>query len=181
MGKVKQMMLKNRESEMSLRDQLRLQVYDLKLKGIEKDLEAADAAFKSALIKGAMDIGSAGINFVGGMKQMGMAAKGLAEGADATTASLKASSAQGLGMMYSGAAQGASGSGGIASAIYDKEAATKRAEGDKLRAMADNVSQLMNQANDRVGLAREVLLDVINTQKSANEALSQALNKRLSV
>lgn len=84
-------------------------------------------------------------------------------------------------MKYSGAAQGASGSGAIAAAFYDKEAATKRAEGDKLRAMAENVSQLMNQANERVGLAREVLLDVINTQKSANEALSQALNKRLSV
>ena len=187
MAKVKLLMLKNRESELSLRDQMRVQVYDLKLQGIEKDKEAANAAFKSALINGAMGMASAGINLYGGTKQMSLAtkallpAKGLEKGAEATTASLKASYAQGVGMKFSGAAQGASSSGAMAASFADKEVAEKRAEGDKLRAMADSVSQLMNQASDRAAIAREVMMDIISTQKSANEAITQALNKRLAV
>ena len=187
MAKVKLLMLKNRESELSLRDQMRVQVYDLKLQGIEKDKEAANAAFKSALINGVMGMASAGINLYGGTKQMSLAtkallpAKGLEKGAEATTASLKASYAQGVGMKFSGAAQGASSSGAMAASFADKEVAEKRAEGDKLRAMADSVSQLMNQASDRAAIAREVMMDIISTQKSANEAITQALNKRLAV
>jgi hypothetical protein len=63
----------------------------------------------------------------------------------------------------------------------DKKAADARAEADTLRAMADKLSNQLSQTGERFALAREVLLDVLQTEKGIAEATFQAINKRLSV
>ena len=183
MRMLKELMLKNRTSELSLRDQQILQIYDLKLQAIEKDKEAAQAAFVSAIIKGSFEIGSGAVNFAGGVKQGKMAADSMkAKAADKSyDVTPDSNAAQAVGNKTQGMASGMSGIGNIAAAYFDKKAANARAEADTLRAMADKLSNQLAQTGERYALAREVLLDTIQTEKGIMEATYQAINKRLSV
>jgi hypothetical protein len=182
MAQVKMMALKNREDEMSVRDKLRLAALDLKFQAIEKDKEAAKTALKSALVKGVFEGVSAGITVVGGIKQIGAASRGLKAGTESPiTQQLEGSLAQGFGSRYSGSAQAVSAGGTIATGFLDKEVADRRAEAEKLRATADNINQLSSQAGDRMSLNRDLILDTNSAEKSANDAVTQAANKRFSV
>jgi hypothetical protein len=102
-------------------------------------------------------------------------------GEDDVGRSLAASAAQAAGNRTQGYAAGLSGTGNVAAAFYDKKAADARAEADTLRAMADKISNQLSQTGERFALAREVLLDALQTEKSIMEASYQAINKRLSV
>jgi hypothetical protein len=110
-----------------------------------------------------------------------MAAKGLSAGADSKTAALDGAYAQGVGMKYQGAATGISAMGTVATGFIDKEVADQRAEAEKLRAASENANQLLSQSNDRVNLNRELMLDTNSAEKAANDAATQAANKRFSV
>lgn len=170
MRMLKELMIKNRMGELSLRDQQIVQIYELKLKAIEKDKEAADAAFTAAMIRGAAGLASAGINLGGGIMQGKAVFKGVS-----------AEGSQSIGLKTQGMSAGATATGDIAAAFWDKKAATLRAEGDALRAQADKISAQLSQTGERFALYREVFLDVQSTEKSILDATYQALNKRLSV
>jgi hypothetical protein len=170
MRMLKEIMLKNRASELELRDQQILQVYDLKLQAIEKDKEAAQAAFVASIIKGAADVASGAINVTGGVQQMGSIKNGAS--AEAT---------QAIGLKAQGMAAGASGVGTMSAAFFEKQASDARAEADTLRAKADKIGQQLSQTGERYALAREVFLDTQQTEKSILDSAYQAINKRLSV
>jgi hypothetical protein len=169
MRMLKELMIKNRMGELSLRDQQIAQIYELKLKAIEKDKEAADAAFTAAMIRGGAGLASAGINLRGGFMQ----GKSVFNG-------VSAEGSQAIGLKTQGMAAGATAIGDIAAAFWDKKAATLRAEGDALRAQADKISSQLSQTNELFALYREIFLDLQSTEKSNLDVTYQALNKRIS-
>lgn len=169
MRMLKELMLKNRTSELSLRDQQIAQIYDLKLQAIEKDKEAAQAAFVSAVIKGSFEIASGAVNVVGGVRAVRQA--------NADQAIL----AQSTGTLTQGISSGLSGLGNVAAAFYDNAAAMARAEADTLRALADKLSNQLQQTGERYAIAREVFLDTQQTQKGIDDTNYQTVIKRLSV
>jgi hypothetical protein len=168
MRMLKELMLKNRAGELSLRDQQIAQIYDLKLQAIEKDKEAAQATFRASLFKAGGEIGGGFFNIAGGVKQIGS----VKAGADMNTT-------QAIGLKAQGMASGATGLGNLIGAFFDKKAADTRAEADTLRAMADKISNQLSQTSERFALAREVLLDLIQTRKSIVEGFNQVITKAL--
>jgi hypothetical protein len=128
------------------------------------------------MIRGVAGLASAAINLTGGVLQAKSVFKG---GKDGTGATAEAS--QAIGLKTQGMSAGATATGDIAAAFWDKKAATLRAEGDALRAQADKISAQLSQTSERFALYREVFLDVQSTEKSILDATYQALNKRLSV
>ncbi len=170
MRMLKAIILKNRASELSLRDQQILQVYDLKLQAIEKDKEAAQAAFLATVIKATAEIGSGMINIGGGAKQI-----------NSVKANADINTTQAIGLKTQGMASGASGLGNVVGAFFDKKAADARAEADTLRAMADKLSNQLAQTGERFALTKEFLNDVLQTEKGIMELGFQSVNKRLSV
>ncbi len=179
MRMLKELMLKNRERELSLQDQQTLQIYELKLQAIEKDKKAAQAEFVAALIKGGTDFASGGLNMAGGIR--GLSALKGAEGMTDAGKSLMASKSQAISGRWQGAGAGVSGAGTIGAAFFEKEAKNLRAEAETLRAKADKLSNMLSQTRERFALAREVFLDTQQTERAVSDAMNAAINKRLSV
>ena len=179
MRALKALMLKNRESESALRDQQILQGYDLKLKSIEQDLTTAKWQLASGIVKGSLDIASGAVGVLGAAKQSSMLGQqrslGMTDDANLT------GMIDAVGRGTQGKSQILSGMGGLVSSSLDFGASLSKAEADKLRAEAEKMQQFQNQTNDRFNLAREVMMEVIRTEKEINDAMTQAVNKRLSV
>lgn len=179
MRALKALMLKNRESESALRDQQILQGYDLKLKSIEQDLTTAKWQLAAGLVKGGLEVASGAVGMYGAAAQMNMLVKQQAWGlSDDRTAS---NMIDAVGQNFRSQSQVLSGMGAMASSGLEYGASNSKAEADKMRAEAEKLQQFQSQTNDRFSLAREVMMEVIRTEKEINDAMTQAVNKRLSV